>query len=78
MINNKKSSILVFLLAPLAFLISSMLKAVIEQSGVALPQYYTRDYSIPTGAYSDHAPVIYGDILTWNITQKGEAKYRGG
>ena len=43
----------------------------LHQTGSALAQFYTRDYT-QGKPYSDHAPIIYGEIGTWNIAQQGQ------
>lgn len=52
----------------------------IIQDGVANSKYYTRDYNTDGGAYSDHAPVVYGNTMTWNIayqaTPLSHGKYK--
>ncbi len=55
-------------------LVINLARAEVYQSGFPLESYYTRNYSIATGSYSDHAPIVYENILTWNIGQQGLAE----
>ena len=47
---------------------------IIQEDGKAISKYYTKQY-IPDQAYSDHAPVIYGDLAIWNIANQAHPVY---